>query len=192
MQAAAWKRERGNEKFELSVNLSVRQLHEPDLAARVSGALSRSGLDSTALVLEITESVMMEDADLARTRMEQLKALGVRLAVDDFGTGYSSLGYLQTFPIDVLKIDKSFVDGVAVGEDERAMLQAILALAKALRLTTVAEGIEELDQHRAMHELGCELGQGYLFARPMAPEALGELLADPNRTRLGLLADSAG
>jgi diguanylate cyclase (GGDEF)-like protein len=184
-QGAAW-REQFPELRDctMSVNLSARQLQEPDLCDGVAAALTQSGLPAHALVLEVTETFMMQDADLARERMGALRDLGVQLAVDDFGTGYSSLGYLQQFPVDVLKIDKSFVDHVADGDDESAMLEAIIGLARALRMVTVAEGIEEDAQREAMAALGCVLGQGFLFAKPM-PVAILEA-----RLRAGTLLDT--
>jgi diguanylate cyclase (GGDEF)-like protein len=190
-QVAAWRsRHPALGNLTVSVNVSVRQLHEPNLTDHVFVALRRSGLPPEALVLEITETVMMADADLARSRMAELKRLGVRIAVDDFGTGYSSLGYLQSFDIDVLKIDKSFVDGVTEGAEQRAMLEAIIALARALRLTTVAEGIEEDGQHEAMLAMGCTLGQGYLFARPLGVAQLEALLVRSSAEPGGLAATS--
>jgi EAL domain-containing protein (putative c-di-GMP-specific phosphodiesterase class I) len=188
-QLAMWREQHPElASLTVSVNVSVRQLHDTNLARDVDAALRESGLPADALVLEITESVMMDDAELARARLAELKQLGVRIAVDDFGTGYSSLGYLQSFEIDVLKIDKSFVDGVTEGEDRRAMLEAILGLARALRLTTVAEGIEEPVQHEAMLSLGCALGQGYLFARPLGGQQLEALLLGAVSSAGGLAA----
>jgi diguanylate cyclase (GGDEF)-like protein len=176
-QLASW-RERHPELANLTVNVnvSVRQLHDPTLVEQVATALRQAVLPADALTVEITETVMMEDAELARSRLAELKQLGVRIAVDDFGTGYSSLGYLQSFEIDVLKIDRSFVDGVESSAERRAMLDAILGLARALRLTTVAEGIEEPAQHEAMLTLGCTLGQGYVFARPLGPAQIEAVL----------------
>ena len=127
----------------------------------------------SALVLEITESVMMADTEFAVQRLLDLKALGVRLAMDDFGTGYSSLSYLSRFPVDILKMDRSFVGS---GENV-ALTSAILALGASLELDVVAEGIELPEQEESLHDLGCELGQGYLFARPMGAAALFEFLA---------------
>ena len=189
-QVAAWRRRHAElRSLFVSVNVSVHQLHEPTLANQVFGALREAGLPADALVLEITETVMMEDAEVARGRLAELKQLGVRIAVDDFGTGYSSLGYLQSFDFDVLKIDKSFVDGVGEAEERRAMLEAILGLARALRLTTVAEGIEERVQHEAMLSLGCTLGQGYLFARPLGGAQVEAVLLASMATAGGLAAE---
>jgi len=123
-------------------------------------------------VLEITESVLMRHAEATIETLHALKALGVQLAIDDFGTGYSSLSYLQRFPVDTLKIDKSFVDGVAGGGSDAALAKTIIALGDALGLRTVAEGIEHAEQWEQLAALGCAYGQGYLFARPLAAAAL--------------------
>ena len=150
----------------IAVNLSTRQLQDPALVDDVAAALTEFGLAPRRLVLEITESAMMHDTDLALTRLGALKALGVRLAVDDFGTGYSSLGYLRRFPVDVLKIDRTFVDALS-RTGETAIVRAILRMGDALGLRTVAEGIEEEGQLAQLRALGCAMGQGYLFARPV-------------------------
>jgi diguanylate cyclase (GGDEF)-like protein/PAS domain S-box-containing protein len=155
----------------VSVNLSVRQLNEESVAAVVAEALSQSGLSPRYLTLEITESLLMKDARLARTRLEALKRLGVQIAIDDFGTGYSSLSYLRDFSFDTLKIDRSFVEGIASGEG-RALLQAIVQLAAALGVRSVAEGVETNDQADALRALGCRFAQGYLFSRPKLVEDL--------------------
>jgi EAL domain-containing protein (putative c-di-GMP-specific phosphodiesterase class I) len=117
-------------------------------------------------VLEITESVLMQEDNLLVDRLCALKELGVRLAIDDFGTGYSSLGYLQRFPIDILKIDKAFIDEVGHEDIEPALVRAIIALGGSLQLQTIAEGVEQQQQSRGLQELGCEMGQGYFFGRP--------------------------
>jgi diguanylate cyclase (GGDEF)-like protein/PAS domain S-box-containing protein len=157
----------------MSVNLSVRQLQSDSIVSDVRCALERSGLDPSALVLEITESVMMADTDFAVQRLLDLKGLGIRLAMDDFGTGYSSLSYLSRFPVDILKMDRSFVGS---GENV-ALTSAIIALGASLELDVVAEGIELPEQENSLHDLGCEIGQGFLFARPMDSGALFEFLA---------------
>jgi diguanylate cyclase (GGDEF)-like protein len=154
----------------LSVNISGRQLIEASLAADVADALATSGLEPESLILEITESVLMQDTDTTLETMHQLKALGVRLAIDDFGTGYSSLSYLQRFPIDVLKIDKAFIDGVARGGSDAVLARTIVTLAGMLDLSTVAEGVERADQRTHLVALGCARGQGFLFDRPLAAE----------------------
>jgi EAL domain-containing protein (putative c-di-GMP-specific phosphodiesterase class I) len=171
----------------VAVNVSGRQLEEPGLVRDVESALLDSGLAPEALLLEITESAAMRDTAHTLGALRALKALGVRLAIDDFGTGYSSLSYLQRFPIDVLKIDRAFVAplGGPLGrrgrEDEgRAFARTVLALADALGLGTVAEGVESPAQRDALVALGCTLGQGFLFARPVPPEQLGALVGAPD------------
>jgi diguanylate cyclase (GGDEF)-like protein/PAS domain S-box-containing protein len=163
----------------MSINLSVKQLQHSDVIADVRDAVQEAGIDPSALTLEITETVLMADTDLAVTRLNELKALGVRLALDDFGTGYSSLSYLSRFPVDILKMDRSFLcDGASPEMSELA--SAVLALGTTLNLRVVAEGIEQPEQWTSLRELGCEFGQGFLFARPMDAESAIEHLAAAN------------
>jgi EAL domain-containing protein (putative c-di-GMP-specific phosphodiesterase class I) len=163
--------------LDMAVNLSARQLQRPEIVAEVSEALGRSGLAPGSLVLEITESVMMRDVELSLQRLTELKEIGVKLAVDDFGTGYSSLNYIRQFPVDILKVDKSFVD--AFGTDPRtvALTSTIIKLAEDLELRPVAEGIERADQLEHLLRLRCDLGQGFYFAKPLALEGIDDLLA---------------
>jgi EAL domain-containing protein (putative c-di-GMP-specific phosphodiesterase class I) len=159
----------------MSVNLSVKQLQHSDIATDVRDALAESGLAAGSLTLEITETVMMTDTDLAVQRLVELKGLGVRLAMDDFGTGYSSLSYLSRFPVDILKMDRSFLrDGAS--PQTSALAAAVIALGETLELEVVAEGIEYPEQWRGLRELGCGSGQGFLFARPMDADATLEYL----------------
>jgi diguanylate cyclase (GGDEF)-like protein len=162
----------------LSVNISGRQLMEPSLVADVARVLEESGFDPGLLTLEITESVLMQDTDSTLSTMTQLKALGLHLAIDDFGTGYSSLSYLQKFPIDTLKIDKAFIDGVALGESDAVLARTIVTLAGLLDLRTVAEGVEGADQREQLIELGCLRAQGYLFARPLSVPDIEQMLSE--------------
>jgi EAL domain-containing protein (putative c-di-GMP-specific phosphodiesterase class I) len=176
-QVRSWQtgQQPGAVPLKVTVNLSGRQLQEPDVVATVRAALADSMLPASTLVLEITESVLMQHTSLTLARLRELKALGLSLAIDDFGTGYSSLGYLQRFPIDILKIDKAFVD--AVGSDtDAALARAVIALGDTLGMQTVAEGIEVLAQVDGLRKLGCELGQGFHFARPLPPDELRLLL----------------
>jgi EAL domain-containing protein (putative c-di-GMP-specific phosphodiesterase class I) len=143
----------------------------------VAAVLADSGLDPALLVLEITESVMVQDSDATAARLAELKGLGVRLAIDDFGTGYSSLSYLRRFPVDIHKIDKSFVDAVAADGSETALVRGIVSMGRALHLNTVAEGIEQAEQAERLRLLGCDTGQGYLFARPMPAAEIEGLLS---------------
>jgi len=167
----------GGAPFTVSVNISARQLAEPQFVSEVRAVLAESRLQPASLVLEITESVLMRDTETMVERMRALKALGVRLAVDDFGTGYSSLSYLHRFPVDILKIDKSFVDAVGSGSTEPALARAIVALGESLGLMTVAEGIETDAQRAGLVALRCELGQGFLFARPAPADDVTRRLA---------------
>ena len=161
----------GDSPLRLGVNLSVRQLQHPDIVSDVRRALAGSGLDPSTLVLEVTESVMMADAQLAATRLHELRELGARVALDDFGTGYSSLSHLSRFPIDVLKMDRSFLapEGALAAS---GLAAAIVSLGVTLGLEVVAEGIERPDQMAALRELGCPIGQGYLIGRPMNADAM--------------------
>ena len=164
-------------RLRLSVNLSERQLHDVQLVADVEDALNDSGMDPDDLVLELTESALIEERGDTVARLNALKTLGVRLAVDDFGVGYSSLRYLHRLPVDELKVDKSFVDHVHQGPEHAALAEAIVALGQRLSLDTVAEGIETPDQVEALRALGCVLGQGFRFARPLTAGAMTDLLA---------------
>ncbi len=159
----------------VSVNLSARQFQHHDLLSDIRHLLAETGLPPEALQLEITESVLMQSG-LANVRLlKDLRRLGVGLAIDDFGTGYSSLAYIKQFPIGSLKIDRSFVGGLVADGEDAAIVQAIASLARALKLTTIAEGVETDQQRDLLREMGCNLAQGYLFARPMPLEALEEL-----------------
>jgi diguanylate cyclase (GGDEF)-like protein len=176
-QARAWHAEYPDQPpLRISVNLSTRQLEQQRIVRDVTEALAESGLDPQYLVLEVTESVLMEDTEANIATLGCLKELGVRLAIDDFGTGYSSLSYLRRFPVDLVKIDKSFIDGITGGPEESALARAIISLGQTLRLHTVAEGVEHSAQFDELRELGCPLGQGFHFARPLSAEAIGELL----------------
>jgi len=164
--------------LEISVNLSGRHLVAPGLLAEVSQALARSGVEPNRLCLEVTESAVVSDLELASATLAQLRALGVRIALDDFGTGYSSLSYLRRLPVDVLKIDKSFVDDVA-DVTAAALLAGIASMSSALGLVTVAEGIETDAAREQVRAAGCTWGQGYFFDRPLDPgEALAHLARD--------------
>src|SRR5207244_9820393 len=143
--------------------------------------LGRAGLEPSPLTLEITESMLMEDTDTSLESLLGLKAIGVQLAIDDFGTGYSSLNYLKRFPIDTLKIDRTFVDGLGQDEDDTAIVAGVLAMAKGLRLDVVAEGVETAEQLRSLRVLGCPFAQGFHFAPPLAPDELAQLLRDGPR-----------
>jgi len=160
----------------ISVNVSARQLADPTIVARVAAALKAGQLDPGSLVLEMTERVLVEFPTIAAERLAQLRRLGVRLAIDDFGTGYSSLGYLRQFPIDVLKLDRSFVGTISDGGQVPAIVRGLLDLGRTLGLKTVAEGIEQHAQLASLRNEHCEYGQGFLFANPLASELADELL----------------
>jgi diguanylate cyclase (GGDEF)-like protein len=175
-QARDWQRRPGCESMTMAVNLSAVQLSSVDLAELVAEVLVESALTPQSLEFEITESILMDDAAAAAEILESLKALGVRLSIDDFGTGYSSLSYLRRLPVNTLKIDQSFVAELSDCPDDIAIVKAILSLATALKLTTVAEGVETADQADALIDLGCDLAQGYYFARPAAAAEIDALL----------------
>jgi len=161
----------------MSVNLSAKQFQNPSLVQEVTQALSESGLDAGSLKLEITESVVMQDAPATLAKLKELKDLGIRLAIDDFGTGYSSLGYLKAFPVDTLKIDRSFVRGLSKDGSDNAIVRAVVTVAKSLHMDVTAEGVETDQQRIELKALGCDRGQGYLFARPADAEHVTPLLA---------------
>jgi diguanylate cyclase (GGDEF)-like protein len=172
-QAVRWQREDPDAApVEMAVNLSARQLADPALVDVVTAALARHGLDPSLLVLEITETALMGDPEAALGALTALRALGVGLAVDDFGTGYSSLTYLKQFPIDELKIDRSFVAGLGTDPGDTAIVASCIQLARALGLRAVAEGVETVTQRLALLDLDCDLAQGYHYARPLTAEAL--------------------
>jgi diguanylate cyclase (GGDEF)-like protein/PAS domain S-box-containing protein len=182
-QGVEWQRKqrRGERRLAVGVNVSSRQLQDPSFVDDVANILAESRIEPSSVVLELTESAVVENPTVTIDRLRALKALGVRLAIDDFGTGYSALSYLQQFPIDVLKIDKSFIDGLCRGGTHAALARMIVALGDALGVDCVAEGIEGEEQHTLLLELGCALGQGYLFSRPVPPVEITAVLAQRGR-----------
>ena len=167
----------------MSVNVSARQFREPGFAAIVVDVLAQSPLAPQTLVLELTESLLIEDdgsAEVAES-MGEISAMGVLFALDDFGTGYSALGYLRRFPINILKLDKSFVDDLLTSGDRGALVEAIIHLALSLDLDLVVEGIESSAQHQRLHAMGCKLAQGFFYSRPIAPADIELLLYDQVR-----------
>jgi diguanylate cyclase (GGDEF)-like protein len=181
VQAAHW-RAQGHE-IGMSVNVSARQLDRDDLIEDVQSALTNAGLEPGALTLEITETTLMRDAEAATERMAALKRLGVRIAIDDFGTGYSSLAYLRQFPVDALKIDRSFISGIAHSKQAAVLTQTLVRLGKTLELETLAEGIEDVAQLGVLRRQHCHQGQGFLFARPLEAEAIEQFLAVQGQSR---------
>jgi diguanylate cyclase (GGDEF)-like protein/PAS domain S-box-containing protein len=177
-QAREWQLAYPTEQpLNVGVNLSGRQLQDTSVVTEVRAALDDTGLPPANLILEITETVLLQDAEAAAATLAELKKLGVQLAIDDFGTGYSSLGYLDRFPVDIVKIAKPFIDGVANGPDESAVAAAMITLGGTLGLKTVAEGIEDADQLAELRALDCDQGQGFYLARPVAATELDELLS---------------
>jgi diguanylate cyclase (GGDEF)-like protein/PAS domain S-box-containing protein len=174
--AAQWQRAFPSRSLTMSVNLSARQLAAPDIVGDVANALVRSGFGAASLILEMTESVLVQDAETATNRLKALRALGVRLAIDDFGTGYSSLSYLKQFPIDILKIDKSFTDTITDRSQIPPIVHGLLDLAKTLKMSTVAEGIEVEVQRDSLRDQHCDFGQGYLFSKPLDTADAKQLL----------------
>ncbi len=194
-QGAAWARD--GHALGVAVNVSMRQLETENLVEDVRRALLDSGLEPSRLTLEITETALMRNAEASVTRLHELKALGVRIAIDDFGTGYSSLAYLRQFPADSLKIDRSFVAGIVTSRESAALIDTVVQLARSLGIATLAEGIEDEAQLRALQLAGCERGQGFLFSRPVEAEAVATLhehavtTGRPVRALPGASADSA-
>jgi EAL domain-containing protein (putative c-di-GMP-specific phosphodiesterase class I) len=176
-QLRAWQTRFGDDELCMAVNLSGRQFQHPTLVADIARVLRQCKLAPGSLMLEITESIAMRDAAATANILNDLKRLGVRLAIDDFGTGYSSLSYLHSFPIDVLKIDRSFVSRLGGEHSDLAIVEAIIALARGLDMEVTAEGIETPEQLAQLRALKCHRGQGYYFARPLAADAAGEMLS---------------
>jgi diguanylate cyclase (GGDEF)-like protein/PAS domain S-box-containing protein len=187
-QAMEWSAQNGTGLVKMAVNVSVRQFDRCDLPAIVGEVLAETGLPAEMLCLEMTESVLMTDTEENLAQLVRLKALGVTLAIDDFGTGYSSLAYLRRFPVDTLKIDRSFVERIGAQSDDAALANTIVQLGQSLGMSTVAEGIEEYGQLAALRDMGCDYAQGYYFSCPLpAPEA-GRLLRDSSNAGLSAAA----
>jgi EAL domain-containing protein (putative c-di-GMP-specific phosphodiesterase class I) len=163
--------------LDVAVNISARQLESAAIVTDVANALAESGLEPARLVLEVTETAMMHDPDAVVARMTKLKSLGVRLSVDDFGTGYSSLASLRRFPVDVLKIDRSFVESISKSPEDASVVQTLVSLGRTLGLEVVAEGVELVSQLEAVREAGCNRAQGFLLGRPLDREQLDVLVA---------------
>jgi two-component system CheB/CheR fusion protein len=156
----------------VSINVSAEQLRRTNLPALMRRLLSHYRLDATRVVLELTESALVENADRVQQMLQELKSLGIQLSIDDFGTGYSSLAYLRRFALDELKIDRSFVADIGQSLDDRVIAQTIVAMAQTLGYTVVAEGIETEEQLGVLRDIGCHVGQGYLFAKPLTSDEL--------------------
>jgi EAL domain-containing protein (putative c-di-GMP-specific phosphodiesterase class I) len=176
-QAAEWESTHPGECPWVSVNLSARQLADAGLPSAISRALEDTGIDPRLLALEITETVVMKETESPVELLDRLRALGLRIFLDDFGTGYSSLSYLKRLPLDVLKLDRSFVAGLENDDDsDYRIVAAVIEMTRALGIDLIAEGVETELQLAQLRELGCRLAQGYYFARPMSADAISELL----------------
>ena len=165
----------------MAVNVSSKQFADTDLVAHVAEVLESNDLDPRTLKLEITESAVVDNPDQAAAMLGELKEMGVRLCLDDFGTGYSSLAHLHRFPFDVLKIDRSFVSRMGIGAEDPGIVRSIIDLAQGLNMEVVAEGVETHQQYEMLREMGCRLGQGYLFARPLDAEDAWRLMEGNTR-----------
>ncbi|MGQ0805167.1 MAG: putative bifunctional diguanylate cyclase/phosphodiesterase [Actinomycetota bacterium] len=197
-QLAEWERERPTRgPLRVSVNLSPRFVHQPEVLRDVLGTLDETGVDAHRLQLEITERTALAERDRTGRTLHRLRDRGIRVAIDDFGTGYSSLSYLRHFPVDVLKLDKSFVDGIGTLESGAAIVEAVITMGHALGMRITAEGVERAEQVTELRALGCDAAQGFHFARPVAPHALAELLDEEDDlggkiVRFPLRRDAAG
>jgi EAL domain-containing protein (putative c-di-GMP-specific phosphodiesterase class I) len=181
-QAVCWRADRtGPAPLRVAVNVASAQLAHRSFVPTITAVLAETGLEPHALSLEITETTIMADTEAAAETLRAIRALGVHLAIDDFGTGYSSLTYLRRFPVETLKIDRSFVAGLGHDRDDEAIVEMILSLARALRLQVVAEGVETTDQIDTLRLLGCDLLQGYYFGRPMPAGEVADFLRKPAR-----------
>jgi diguanylate cyclase (GGDEF)-like protein len=178
-ELARWQRTESS--MSVAVNLSVRQIVDPSIASLLEGVLKRTGVRYGGLCLELTETVFMEDVEYLRKTLASLKALGVKLAIDDFGTGYSSLSRLKDVPVDAVKVDRTFIDGLGIDPHHSALVGAIVAIADALGLEVTAEGVENQDQLASLKRLGCRRGQGFYFARPMPAADMNQFVAKSYR-----------
>jgi EAL domain-containing protein (putative c-di-GMP-specific phosphodiesterase class I) len=176
----------------VNINITSKQFAQPDLASQIRNILQESGLDPGCLNLEITETIAMGDADRSAVVLTELKALGVRLDIDDFGTGYSSLSRLQRFPVDTLKIDRSFVSQMDTDVETREIVRIIVMLAHGLHLKVVAEGVETEAQAQMLRDIGCEFAQGYLYSKPVPADTIDQLLSRPANAFANARAKAAG
>jgi diguanylate cyclase (GGDEF)-like protein/PAS domain S-box-containing protein len=172
---AEWQSRPETAHLQLSLNLSARELTHPDLVSSVLGCVRDSGVDPHSLTIEVTESTAMADGDTGFRALRDLSGEGIRVAIDDFGTGYSSLEQLRRMPVDIVKVDRSFVSGMSADSTDREIVAAVVGMGRALKLSVVAEGIETTEQAEALRDLGCDIGQGYLYAKPLPAEEMDEL-----------------
>jgi EAL domain-containing protein (putative c-di-GMP-specific phosphodiesterase class I) len=176
-QSKRW-HDMGLASLRVAVNLSARQFEQPDLLEMIARVLGETGLDPRCLELELTESSVMKNAEASTRLLGEMKRMGIQVSIDDFGTGYSSLSYLNRFPLDKLKIDKSFVGGMLINQSDAAIVRAVITLAHSLKLKVIAEGVETKEQLAFLRLLKCDEMQGYLFSRPLPAGAFEQLLAD--------------
>ena len=178
MQEACQQIKIWNDKYglDLPFNISGKQFSHPNLIENITDIIENSNIESNTLKLEITESTIMENAENARAMLQQLRDLNIQLQIDDFGTGYSSLSYLHRFPVNTLKVDRSFVSRIGSDDENVEIVKTIISLAKNLNMQSIAEGIETIEQCEKIRELECEYGQGYYFSRPVSVEEIEELL----------------
>jgi EAL domain-containing protein (putative c-di-GMP-specific phosphodiesterase class I) len=186
-QAVSWASDPGTNPITVSVNVSARQLREPGFPDDVAAVLSETGLDPRSLTVEVTETAVFE-SDTAVDALRRISELGVRVALDDFGTGHSSLGLLRSCPVDVLKVDKSFIDGVTGSAEQAAIAISLIQITSTMGLAAVAEGVETEEQAAVLHDLGYRLAQGFHFARPAPPDEIHRLLLTPAYRTNGRLA----
>jgi EAL domain-containing protein (putative c-di-GMP-specific phosphodiesterase class I) len=184
--ALAWEPETGSRRSSVAVNLSARQLKRPGFSSEVRDALERTGLEPSRLVLEISEGIVMEDALTAAGVLRDLKDLGIELSLDDFGTGSTSLSQLRRFPLDTLKIDRVFVQGLGENPEDTVIVQAMMSLAHALGLSVVAEGVELQSQRQILEKLQCDLVQGFLISRAVHRSSVADLLERREWTGAGI------
>jgi EAL domain-containing protein (putative c-di-GMP-specific phosphodiesterase class I) len=184
LQSLAWQRD-GLAPVCIAVNLSVRQLSDTHLVSDLAELLRETGLDPKLLQLELTEGMVMRDIERTLVLLRDIKALGISLAIDDFGTGYSSLAQLRRFPIDTLKVDRSFIRDIANNAEDKAITEAIIAMAKTLSLTVVAEGVETQEQMAMLRDKACDQMQGYYFSKPVTPDQFAELLRQHQPASIG-------
>jgi EAL domain-containing protein (putative c-di-GMP-specific phosphodiesterase class I) len=176
-QLSEWQARPETAHLSLSLNLSARELTHPDVVANVLGCVRESGIDPRSLTIEVTEHTAMADGDTGFRALRDLSSEGIRVAIDDFGTGYSSLEQLRRMPVDIVKVDRTFVSGMADNTTDRELVAAVVGMGRALKLCVVAEGIETVEQADALRELGCDIGQGFLFSRPVPADELNPVMA---------------
>ena len=174
-QIADWRR-KGLSVPRIAINVSAHQLRDAGFVDKVTGWLNASGVSADSIGIELTESALMERMEMVKEMLTRFDHMGMKISIDDFGTGYSSLAYLKKLPIHELKIDRSFINGIATERDDRSIATAIIDMSRALGMRVVAEGVETQDQLDVLTEEGCDMVQGFLFYRPLSPESFAEVL----------------